>query len=102
MEEYNYDELMERALSGKRLAEDKWKYLIYEGEEIDRVEEEDRRWSRWVEVIIRWKDKYYSIGYDEGLTECQEDDYSNSGIIEVKPVKKMVEITEWQNIRYDD
>lgn len=98
MEEYNYDELMERALSGKKLADDEWKFLIYEGEEIDRVEDENRRWSRWVEVIIKWNGKFYSIGYDEGLTEHQEDGYYDSGIIEVKPVKKMVEITEWQRV----
>lgn len=99
MEEYNYDELMERALSGKKLADDEWKFLIYEGEEIDRVENDSRRWYKWVEVIVRWKGKYYSLGYDEGLTECQEDEYYDSGIIEVKPVKKMVEVTEWQDAR---
>ena len=49
MEEYNYDELMERVLAGERLGEDEWKFLIYEGEEIDRVKEENRRWSRWVD-----------------------------------------------------
>lgn len=99
MEKYNYDELMERALSGKRLADDEWKYLIYKGDEVAVVEDDPRRWYKWVEVIVRWKDKYYSIGYDEGLTECQEDDYSDSGIYEVKPVKRMVEVTEWQNAR---
>lgn len=99
MEKYNYDELMERALSGKKLRDDEWRHLIWVGEEVDRVGDEPRRWCKWIEVIVKWKDKYYSIGYDEGLTECQEDDYSDSGIIEVKTVKKMVEVIEWQDVR---
>ena len=102
MKEYNYDELMERALGGKKLADDEWKFLIHEGDKVAVVEDDPSRWYKWVEVIVRWKDKYYSIGYDEGLTECQEDEYYNSGIVEVKPVKKMVEVTEWQDIRYVD
>ncbi len=99
MEKYNYDELMERALSGKKLVDDEWKFLIHKGDKVAVVEDDPRRWYKWVEVIVRWKDKYYSIGYDEELTECQEDEYYNSGIVEVRPVKKMVEITEWRNAR---
>lgn len=99
MTKYNYDELMELALKGIRLEESEWKFLIWEGDKVAVVEDEPRRWYKWVEVIIKYKDKYYALGYDEGLTECQEDDYFNSGIREVKPVKKMVEVTEWRDVK---
>ena len=98
MTEYNYDKLIKRALEGKKLTRDEWIFLINEDKEVGRVEDEPRRWCKWVEVIIEYQDKYYSIGYDEGLTECQENDYCDSGIIEVKPVKKIIEVIEWKSI----
>ena len=42
--------------------------------------------------------KYYMIGYDRALTEIQENDYENSYPVEVKPVKKIVEVTEWEEV----
>lgn len=102
MRKYNYDELMERALSGEKLEEREWEFLVWNGKEVDRVEYENRRWTKRVDAIIKWRDKFYAIRYDEALTESQEDDYFNSSIREVKPVNKMVEITEWQDIRCDN
>lgn len=45
-------------------------------------------------TIIKVKDRYFAVGWSEGLTECQES-YYDGPVEEVKPVKKMVEITEW-------
>lgn len=65
-----------------------------------RLEGENRRWSRWVDVIIKLKDRYFKVGYDEGLTEYQDNEYYTD-IVEVKPVEKMVMITEWEEIKHE-
>ena len=65
-----------------------------------RLEGENRRWSRWVNVIIKLKDRYFMVGYDEGLTEYQDNEYYTD-ITEVKPVEKMVVITEWEKIKHE-
>lgn len=54
MTEYNYDKLIKRALEGKKLTRDEWIFLINEGKEVDRVEDEPRRWCKWVEVIVEY------------------------------------------------
>ena len=67
-------------------------------EEVDRIEDEPRRWSRWVQVILKIKVRFFSVGYDEGLTEMQENEYDDSEIHEVKPEKVVKVITEWEEI----
>lgn len=63
----------------------------------DRIRQEDRRWYAWVDVILRVKDRYFRIGYDMGLTECQENDYEDKSIVEVYPVKRQITttVTDW-------
>lgn len=40
------------------------------------------------------------VGYDEGLTEYQDNEYYTD-IVEVRPVEKMVMITEWEEIKHE-
>lgn len=60
-----------------------------------RIEGENRRWNRWVDVIVKLKDRYFKVGYDEGLTEMQENEYYTD-IVEVVPVAKVVTVVEWE------
>lgn len=69
------------------------KFLIL-NYECDRINGENRRWTRTVSSIIKVKNEYFSIDWEEGLTECQENSYMNQPIA-VKPVEKQVTVTEW-------
>lgn len=62
--------------------------------EYDRVNGENRRWTRTVSSIIKVEDEYFSIDWEEGLTECQENSYMDQPVA-VKPVEKQITVTEW-------
>lgn len=67
------------------------------GEEVDVEFGENRRWSRIVKRITKICDRYFAFIYDEGLTEYQDNDY-NYQPYEVRPIKKVVTITEWEKV----
>ena len=63
----------------------------------ERIEGESRRWNRWVDVIIKLKDRYFRVGFDEGLTEMQPNEYYTD-IVEVKPVATVKTVINWEEI----
>lgn len=63
--------------------------------EWERKEHENRRWSRWVDVVVKLEDRYFMVGYDEGLTEMQDNEYDDTSIVEVMPIEKTVTIIDW-------
>lgn len=73
--------------------EDELKNLIDEYE-CDRVNGKNRRWTRTVSSIIKVENEYFSIDWEEGLTECQENSYMDQPVA-VKPVEKQITVTEW-------
>ena len=43
----------------------------------DTIEGEDRRWYKSTETIIKVKDKFFSLVWDQGLTEYQDNQFSD-------------------------
>ena len=43
--------------------------------EIERIKGDNSRWSRKIVSIIKLKDRYFKISWEEGLTEYQENSY---------------------------
>lgn len=79
-------------LTEKEIRELIWNY------DYERIEGENRRWNRWVDVIIKLKDRYFRVGFDEGLTEMQPSEYYNTDIVEVKPVATVKTVINWEEI----
>ncbi len=110
MEDKNYtvEELKEKLLNKQELTSDEVEALIncyYEGDcasfnHVDEIEGEDRRWSRLNKVIIQVvpENRFFSLTYDHGLTEYQDDCYNAQVAKEVKPVEKQIIIKEWNAI----
>ena len=48
-----------------------------------------------METIIEFHGKYYSIDWERGLTEYQEDEIYPQILLEVKKVKVVKEVEEW-------
>lgn len=71
------------------------------GEEITREEGDSGRWNQYMTTIIKVKDRYFGVGWSAGLTECQES-YYDGPVYEVKPVKKMIEVTEWVSVEKEE
>lgn len=74
-------------------------FLLEEGKIIEETFEKGGRWSNFRTYIIEYKGKYYSTYEEVPATECQEGaDFDEGTPIEVKPVKKMIEVTEWEEV----
>lgn len=59
---------------------------------------EKRRWSRWVITYCKFRDKFYACEWDQGLTECQEDNWYGDQPYEVVPKEKTVIIRTWEKV----
>lgn len=63
--------------------------------EVDKIVEHENegRWSVPVSIIFKFEEKYYSIWYNRGLTECQDNEWPDQIAIPVKEVE--VKHYEW-------
>lgn len=61
-------------------------------------EQDSRRWSRWVYIVINIQNRYFEFGFDEGLTEQQEDNFSDTSVTEVFPKERTVvqTVIDWE------
>lgn len=91
-------EFLEKFDKGEEFTEDEIVELIWEFNEVERIEGENRRWSRWVDVVIEVKGRYFMTGYDEGLTEYQDNEYYESYVKEVTPVERTVVVKDWVEV----
>ena len=86
---------------GYEFNEDKIRQLAWGdigfGEMITQEEGDSGRWERYMTTILKIKDRYFAVGWESGLTECQEN-YYDGPVYEVKQVKKMIEVTEWISV----
>ena len=57
---------------------------------------DNRRWTRTITTIVKLCDRYFSIDWEEGLTERQENEFYNQPF-EVYPhsYEKTITVTEW-------
>jgi hypothetical protein len=94
--EEHFEEIMvEKILNGEKLTEREIQELVLDYE-VDREEGDNRRWTRSVTSIVQLCDKYFSIDWEQGLTECQENEYYNQPYEVVKHTyEKTITVTEW-------
>lgn len=87
--------IFEDLQNGENLREDDLRYLVW-NYEIDRENGENRRWSRTVTSIVEIGGKTYSIDWEEGLTECQENSFYDQPIeVRKHEYEKTIKVTEW-------
>lgn len=89
----------EESLTGRELCAFVWEV----GEEVDRDEGDNRRWSRSVFVVKQVDDRFFSIYYEEGLTESQDNEYYEQPQEVVKhEYEKTITVTEWKPINKEE
>ena len=67
--------------------------------DIDNEYGENRRWSRWVKTIVKLKERYFAIEWDQGLTEMQPDEFYNQPYeVKLKEYDKIIHVKEWIKI----
>lgn len=88
--------LKNKILNKKELTEVEVKDIIYQDTAIERVDSfscDESRWGILEKVIIKVNDKYFSLSYERGKTEMQEDYFWGQTAEEV--VSKEVVVTKW-------
>lgn len=64
--------------------------------EIDIEYGDNRRWSRSVFEVVELCGRYFAFTWEEGLTECQENEfYEQPYEVEKKEYQKTITISEW-------
>lgn len=82
--------------SGEELTEHELEELSWRFNEVDTIYGENRRWLRSVRSIIEICGRYFAIDWEEGLTECQENEFYNQPFeVEKKEYQKTITVTEW-------
>jgi hypothetical protein len=88
--------LLEKIDSGEKLSERELKTLVFECNEEERIEGDDRRWQRSIKSIIKFENRYFAISWEQGLTENQEDDFYNQPYeVTKKTYEKTITVTDW-------
>ena len=99
-------EFLKRYDNGEHFDENELKDLYWgeidaeygdEIQECDEEADEKRRWSQFISKYYKINDRYFCFLADIGLTEYQDNDYEFQPV-EVKPVEKIVVITEWHEV----
>lgn len=96
------EELLNKAINGESLKVSEWKELVEECRDYSITEElidDSGRWTDYVNVIFKYKGKYYGIAFDRAKTECQENEYYSCSLNEYHKVIKTIE--SWEIVHND-
>ena len=91
-EEYN-NWIIGKIDNNEDFTDDELGDLIFCTNEVHREEGEDRRWSKTVDYIFKVGERYFHIEYEQGLTECQENEYNQPVEVTVKSEEKVIKKT---------
>jgi len=95
--EEHYEEIILNKIdSGEKLSERELASLVWDFEEVSREYGDNRRWTRSVTSIIKIDDRFFCVNWENGLTECQENEfYDQPYEVEKKTYEKTITVTEW-------
>ena len=99
--EEHFEEIILKKIANKeQLTAEDVEMLIYEdGFNIETVVIDKYDWTELVNTIIKLGGKYYSVYWQQALTENQEDYFESQLAIEVEKKKKVIETHEWVEIK---
>lgn len=90
----DYDEVVNKLKSGKKLNENEIATLVYEGFEVDEIKGDSYRWTQSIQTIINIDGELWEIDWQKGLTEYQENEFYNQPYRVVKREKQVI-VTEY-------
>ena len=77
MKQVDIKAIENKIISGKELTEDELKRCSWGevGKYIEEKEGESGRWTKTISTIFELNGQLYCIDWEQGLTECQENEY---------------------------
>jgi len=96
------DEILTKLDNKENLTDREFSKLVYNYS----INEENQDWGRWtmgMYTVAKLKDRYFSINWEQGLTESQDDCFYEQPV-EVLPhtYEKTVTVTEWIPIKEEN
>jgi hypothetical protein len=93
------EKFLEAYDSGEEFTERAIEEMVWIGS-VDEIKFGKRRWSETTQSILKMGDRFFSIDWECGLTEMQEDSFMNQPVEVEKVVKEVVAIsTTWDVIK---
>lgn len=97
MDKYE-EELLKKIDNGEELIKSELCDIIFEFK-VESKKGENRRWSRSARTISKIGDRYFATNWEEGLTECQENEYYEQPVeVQKKTYEKTITVTEWVSV----
>lgn len=95
--EEHFDEIMVQKIdNNEELTTNEIRDLVCEGNIIEEIPGENRRWTRTVKSIIELEGRYFLIAWEQGLTENQPNEYYNQPYeVVCGEYKKVVDVKKW-------
>lgn len=92
----HFDEVMLSKIdNGENLTKAELRELVF-GFGVETEYGENRRWSRTNTTIFSIKDRFFSVYWEEGLTEYQENEFDNQPFeVKKNTYEKTITVTEW-------
>lgn len=89
-------EFLEKYNNRYEFSEEELRDIRWNFEEVVTEYEEPRRWTRTATTIFIVADRYFALEWEQGLTECQENEFWEQPYeVEKKEYSKTVIVTEW-------
>lgn len=100
----HFDEIMvEKIDKGEELTEKELRDMVFTCKQIYEESGENRRWTRSKMTIVELCERYFRVDWEEGLTECQEDEFYEQPVEVVKHTyQKTITVTEWKEVDKND
>lgn len=90
-------EFLNKFNNNEKFTEEELENIAYEKSELEYVDEVEGERSRWdvpVSTIVKAGNRFFSIDWQRGLTECQ-DNWFDEQPYEVVKKEKVITVTEW-------
>lgn len=95
----NEKEIINKIKNKEKFTEQEIHELLWNFEQVWQEEGENRRWTRAVSTVIKVGEDFVRIDWEQGLTECQEDEfYKQPYLVKSHKYTKTVEVEEWEEI----
>lgn len=92
----HFREIMLAKIDAKEDLTEKELSEIVFGYAVDTEYGENRRWTRTVTTIVKLLGRFFSINWEEGLTESQENEFYNQPVeVKKNTYEKTIVVTEW-------
>lgn len=95
----NEKEIINKIKNKEKFTEQEIYELLWDFEQVWQEEGENRRWTRAVSTVIKVGEDFVRIDWEQGLTECQENEfYEQPYLVKSHKYIKTIEVEEWEEI----